>query len=204
MSNCRQNRKQPAAALGAPPRNDVEMAGGDDDGHTSHDGQGDDNQGVDDEVTITPILQEDGQPIRELVETPKPKKKVTKRARERDEITTKVLSMLEKDDDEDEVTLALASIGKRIKKSLKEGQVDAVIDELNEVVGRHVRAARSGGVMGYQRQPTIQQPGQIQPPPHIQAPPQQQLTNNYQPIPPDLQRMEIAYDAMNNNTYQNL
>ena len=59
------------------------------------------------------------------------------------------------------MSLALASIGKRIKKTLKEGQVDAVIDELNEAVGQHMRAARSGEVMGYQRQPTIQQPPQI-------------------------------------------
>ena len=71
------------------------------------------------------------------------------------------MNILEKDD-EDEVTLALASIGKRIKKSLKDGQVDVLIDELNEVVGHHVRSARSGGVMGYQRQPTVQQPAQMQ------------------------------------------
>ena len=78
--------------------------------------------------------------------------------------------MLEKDaEDDDEVSLALASIGKRIKKALKDGQVDAVIDELNEVVGYHVRAARSGEVMGYQRQATIQQPPQIQPPPSTTA-----------------------------------
>ena len=69
-----------------------------------------------------------------------------------------MLNILEKDaEDDDEVSLALASIGKRIKK-LKDGQVDAVIDELNEVVGLHVKAARSGEVMGYQRQATIQQP----------------------------------------------
>ena len=77
-----------------------------------------------------------------------------------------MLNILEKDaEDDDEVSLALASIGKRIKKTLKEGQVDAVIDEMNKVVGRHVRAARSGKVVGYQRQATIQQPPQIQPPP---------------------------------------
>ena len=62
----------------------------------------------------------------------------------RDEVTAKVLNILEKDaEDDDKVSLALASIGKRIKKTLKDGQVYAVI-ELNEVVGYHVRAARSG------------------------------------------------------------
>ena len=47
---------------------------------------------------------------------------------ERDEMASKVLDMLKKDDGEDEVTLALASIGKRIKKSLNDAQVDAVLD----------------------------------------------------------------------------
>ena len=57
--------------------------------------------------------------------------------------------MLEKDDDEDEVSLALASIGKRIKKLLNDAQVEAILDDLNEVVGHHVRTARGSGVMGY-------------------------------------------------------
>ena len=65
---------------------------------------------------------------------------------------------LKDDKNDDEVSLAFASIGKWIKKLFKEGEVDAVIDELNEVVGHHVRAASNGGVMIYERQPTIQQP----------------------------------------------
>ena len=119
------------------------MAGGD----ASDDAA--ENQGVVDECTITPILQDDGQPVGELVDTPKPKKKCTKHAHERDDMATEVLNILEKDDDEDEVTLALASIGKRIKKLLNDPQVNAILDELNEVVGYHVRTARGGGVMGY-------------------------------------------------------
>ena len=115
---------------------DVEMGGGD---STVIAFAATDETGVVDECTVTPIVQVDGEPVHELVDTPKPKKKPTKRARERDEVTAKVLNILEKDaDNDDEVSLALASIGKRIKKTLKEGQVDAVIDELNEVVGRHV------------------------------------------------------------------
>ena len=97
----------------------------------------------------------------------------------------------------------MASIGKRIKKSLKDNQVDAVIDELNEVVGHYVRAARSGGPMVYQRQPVVQPPPQIQGPPQQQQQPQQ--GNNFQPMaPPPLQRMDIGYDPMTNNTYHNL
>ena len=71
------------------------------------------------------ILQEDGQPVSELVDTPKPKTKATKHARERDEVTAKVLNILEKGaEDDDEVSLTLASIGKRIKKKhLKMGKL---------------------------------------------------------------------------------
>ena len=185
VSNC-QPKQKPSAAAEAPLKSDVEKGGGD----------ATENQGVVDETTRTPILQEDGQPVRELVETPKPKKKCTKHACERDDMASKVLNMLEKDEDEDKVTLALASIGKR-RKSLNDAQIDAILDELNKVVGYHVRTARSGGVMGYQRQPSVQQP------PQMQGPPQQQSPNNYQPMqPPPLKRMDIGYDPMTNNSYQ--
>ena len=173
------------------------MGGGDTCGNVSEDAA--DTLGVLDESTVNPILQEDGLPIRELVDTAKPKRKCAKHAHERDDMTSKVLTMLEEDDDDDEVTLALASIGKRIKKSLNDAQIDAILDELNEVVGHHDRTARGGGVMRYQRQASVQQP------PLMQGPPQQQPTNNYQPMPPPpLQRMDIGYDPMTNKSYQNL
>ena len=172
------------------------MGGGDMGGDGGEDTP--DNSGIVAECTITPILQDDGQPVQELVDTTKLKKKCTKHAHERDDMAAKVLTMLEKDDDEDEVSLALASIGKRIKKSLNDAQVDAVLDELNEVVRCHVRTARGGGIMGYQRQPSVL------PAPQTQVPPQQQ-TSNYHPMPPPpLQRLDIAYDPMTNNSYQNL
>ena len=81
VSNCQQKHTQKlSSAAGAPPRNDdVQVAGGDADGETSGKGE-ESNQGVVDEVTITPILQDDGQPICELVETTKPLKKGTKRS----------------------------------------------------------------------------------------------------------------------------
>ena len=132
VSNCKPGLKVPktaaaGSAAGGPAPDDVDMAGGD--AVMENEGEG--------IVTEAVILQEDGQAVCELLDTPKlKKKKPKKRARERDEVTAKVLNILEKDaEDDDEVSLALASIGKRIKKALKEGQVDAVIDELNEVVG---------------------------------------------------------------------
>ena len=48
------------------------------------------------ECTVTPILQDNGQPFRELVDTAKPKKKSTKHTRERDDMTSKVLNILKR------------------------------------------------------------------------------------------------------------
>ena len=162
---CVPKPKTPAAA-GAPlTSDDVEMGGGDTGGNGGDETP--DNSAIVAECTITPILQDDGQPVRELVDTTKPKKKCTKCALERDDMAAKVLTMLEKDDDEDEVSLALASIGKHIKKSLNDAQVDAVLDELNEVVGSHVRTARGGGIMGYPRQPSVTPAPQTKGPPQL-------------------------------------
>ena len=50
--------------------------------------------------------------------------------------------------------------------------------------------------------PILQDDGQ---PVRELVPPQQQQTSNYQPMPPPpLQRLDIAYDPMTNNSYQNL
>ena len=104
-SNCKPVPKPPQlAAAGGPAPADVEMAGGD--AVAENEGEG--------------IVAEDGQLVHKLVDTPKPKKKGPKCARERDGVTAKALNILEKDaEDDDEVSLALASIGKRIKKHSK-------------------------------------------------------------------------------------
>ena len=73
VSNCRPAPKSPKlAAAGAPHLDDVEMAGGD--AVVENEGEG--------IVAEAVILQEDGQPVAKLVDTPKPKKKGTKCARE--------------------------------------------------------------------------------------------------------------------------
>ena len=77
-------------------------------------------------------------------------------------------------------------------------QPDAVLDELNEAVGHHVRTDRGCAVMEYLRQASVQQP-------QMQGPPQQQATENHQPMPPPpLQRMDIGYDPMTNIIYKHL
>ena len=75
VSNCKPGLKppKPAAACGPAP-DDVEMAGGD--AVAENEGEG--------VVAEAVILQEDGQLVRELLDTPKLKKKGTKCTRERD------------------------------------------------------------------------------------------------------------------------
>ena len=71
----------------------------------------------------------------ELPNTPKPPMKYTKQ----DEITTKMLAMMENDSKElDDIEMAMGAIAKRLKKGLHEDEIDAAVDELNEVVGRHL------------------------------------------------------------------
>ena len=72
VSNYWPKQKLSAAAGALPKGDDVEKGGGDAGGDATK------NQGVVDETTITPILQEGGQPVGELVETPKLKRKCTK------------------------------------------------------------------------------------------------------------------------------
>ena len=106
-----------------------------------------------DEFTVTPVPDKNKEPLHELSDAPKPMKKQTKLHGQDDKHAGK---------DDNEVTLALASIGKMIKKSLKEEEADAIIDKLNEVVGCHVCAVH-GGVIMYQRQHTLHQPAQLKP-----------------------------------------
>ena len=73
------------AAAGGPAPDDVEIASGD--AVAENEGEG--------IVAEAVILQEDGQPVYELVDTPKPKRKGTKRTRKRDEVTAKVLNIFE-------------------------------------------------------------------------------------------------------------
>ena len=65
VSNCKPGPKPPKpAAAGGPAPDDVEMAGGD--AVVENEGEG--------VVAKAVILQEDGQPVHKLLDTPKPKK----------------------------------------------------------------------------------------------------------------------------------
>ena len=118
--------------------------------------------------------------------------KYTKCGREHDELKTKMLSMMETEPKEaDEGTIA-----KHLKKGLEEDEIDAAVDELNEVVARHLHQAKERKA-GYKRPSPVATATVPAPPP----PAYLQL-----PQMPPLQRMDqsFTYDAMNNTTFQNL
>ena len=154
----------------------------------------DDNSGGAD----APVVEQDVQQADascELANTPKLPLKYTKCGHERDEITTKILAIMENDFKElDDIEMVMGAIAKCLKKGLHEDEIDAAVDELNEVVGRHLRQARERKA-GYNR-PAATAPAPTQPPAYTQLP----------QMPP-LQRMDQTYTydvAMNNTTYQNL
>ena len=77
--------------------------------------------------------------------------KYTKCGCECDELTTKMLSMMETQPKEDEkIEMAMGAIAKCLKKGLQEDEIDAAVDELNEVVARHLHQAKERKA-GYKR-----------------------------------------------------
>ena len=128
--------------------------------------------------------------------------KYTKCGCERDELTTKMLSMMETEPKEDDdIEMAMGAIAKCLKKDLQEDKIDAAVDELNEVVARHLCQARERKA-GYKRPSPVATATTPPPPPPPPPPPA------YSQLPqmPPLQRMDqsFTYDAMNNTTFQNL
>ena len=50
-----------------------------------------------------------------------------------------MLAMMENDSKQlDDIEMAMGAIVKHLKKGLHEDEIDAAVDELNEVVGRHL------------------------------------------------------------------
>ena len=59
--------------------------------------------------------------------------KYTKCGREHDELTSKMLSMMETEPKDDKIEMAMGAIAKCLKMGLQEDKIDAAVDELNEV-----------------------------------------------------------------------
>ena len=104
--------------------------------------------------------------------------------------------MMETEPKEDEeIEMVMGAIAKHLKKGLQQDEIDAAVDELNEVVGRHLCQAREKKA-GYKRpSPVAMATAPAPPPAYIQLP---QMS--------PLQRMDQSfnYDAMNNTTFQTL
>ena len=97
--------------------------------------------------------------------------------------------------EDDEIEMAMVAIAKCLKKGLQEDEIDAAVDELNEVVSRHLCQARERKA-GYKRpSPVATATAPAPPPAYLQLP----------QMPP-LQRLDQLFtsDAMNNTTFQNL
>ena len=106
------------------------------------------DQGVVDEA---PVEQASPQPCpstsRELDDTPRPKVKQGKRRKENDEVQQRILNLIENPTEEDEIDLAFASVSKCMKKSLNEEQQENLMDEINMLVSKHIKIARSGQIV---------------------------------------------------------
>ena len=76
----------------------------------------------------------------ELGDTPKLKARVSKRQKQNDEFQKQVINLLDQEDDD--IDLYFQSVAKKLKRTLTEGEIDNVMDEINGVVSRHVRQAR--------------------------------------------------------------
>ena len=76
---------------------------------------------------------------KELGDTPKSKPRVSKRQKQ-NEFQKQVINLLDQEDDD--IDLYFQSLAKKLKRTLTEGEIDNVMDEINGVVSRHVRQAR--------------------------------------------------------------
>ena len=106
------------------------------------------------------------------------------------------------DQQDDDIDLYFQSLAKKLKRTLTEGEIDIVMDEINGVVSRHVRQARikkegcgsmlpcPPGQLQYQQVQAAQQQGQH---------PQQDVN---MPLPPMPTLQQYSYD--NNMTYAQL
>ena len=58
----------------------------------------------------------------------------------------RILNLIENPTEEDEIDLAFASISKCMKRSLNEEQQENLMDEINILVSKHIKMAKSGQI----------------------------------------------------------
>ena len=67
-----------------------------------------------------------------------------KQKKENKEMQQRILNLMENSNDEDDIDLVLAAISKCLKHSLNEEQQENLMDEINMLVSKHIKLARSG------------------------------------------------------------
>ena len=152
-------KKTPAAAAGGPGGRAVDTG----EGVVVKQERGDDSDKESEEGNLATD--------RELGNIPKLKPRVIKRQKQNDKFQKQVINLLDQEDDN--IDLYFQSLAKKLKRTLTEGEIDIVMNEINGVVSRHVRQARikkggGGGSMlpcppgqpQYQQVQAAQQQGQ--------------------------------------------
>ena len=178
-------KKTPAAAAGGPGGRAVDAC----EGVVVKQERGDDNDKENEEGNLATE--------RELGGTPKPKPRVSKRQKQNDEFQKQIINLLDQEDDD--IDLYFQSLSKILKRTLTEGEIDNVMDEINGVISRHVRQTRikkegvtiqpcPPGQPQYQQVQAVQQQGQ-----HAQ---------HDMALPPMPSLQQYSYD--NNMTYAQL
>ena len=79
-------------------------------------------------------------PFHELINTPKPESRATKRAKDQADFQAKVMKLV--DQEEDELSMTLSALGKKIKRSLSEDKIDELMDEIQMLVSSFIRSKK--------------------------------------------------------------
>ena len=72
--------------------------------------------------------------------TPKPESQTTKRAKDQADFQTKVMKLV--DQEEDELSMTLSALGKKIKRNLTEDEIDELMDEIQMLVSRFIKSKK--------------------------------------------------------------
>ena len=146
--------------------------------------------------------------VHEITKTTKPEVRSCKRVREKEELTSQMLKILDQEQNEkvegDGIELVFGATAKRIKCTLNAEQTDDLMDEINLVVARFIHSVRPGTCTPPSTQNT--QPAQnLAPAPAMVKTP---LVEQLPPMPPMVQmpRMldsqnNIAYDPITDQTF---
>ena len=72
--------------------------------------------------------------------TPKPESQATKRAKDQVDFQTKIMKLV--DQEEDELSMTLSALGKKIKRSLTEDVIDELMDKIQILMSWFIRSKK--------------------------------------------------------------